>query len=89
MKAQLKNQRMVSSLAQRTAGASKSMASRYVSASYGNTLLRRDESDLSMSPSGRNDHNNSPSLHSVNREDRYQRSQLNIDKKIREDFDRL
>ena len=74
---------MVSSLAQRTPGFSKSMASnRYVSASYGNTLLRRDESD-SMSPSRRNAYN------SVNREDRYQRSQLNIDKKMREDFDRL
>ena len=85
----MKNQRMVSSLAQRTAGASKSMASRYVSASYGSTLLRRDESDLSMSPSGRNAHNKSSSLYSVNREDRYQRSQLNIDKKMREDFDRL
>ena len=82
MKAQLKNQRMVSSLAQRTTNVSKSMSSRYVSASYGNTLLRRDESD-SMSPSGRNAHN------SVNREERYQRSQLNIDKKMREDFDRL
>ena len=83
MKAQLKNHRMVSSLAQRPTGLSKSMASsRYVSASFGNTPLRRDESD-SMSPSGRNAHN------SVNREDRYQRSQLNIDKKMREDFDRL
>ena len=80
---------MVSGLAQRTAGASKSMASRYVSASYGSTLLGRDDSNLSMSPSVRNAHNKTSSLNSVNREERFQRSQINIDKKMREDFDRL
>ena len=79
---------MISSLAQRTAGA-KSMSSRYVSASYGNTLLGHDESDVSMSPSGRISHNKSTSLNSINKEERFQRSQLNIDKKMREDFDRL
>ena len=65
------------------------MVGRQIGAGYRSTLLARDENNLIMSPEGRNGLNKSASLNSIQRDERFQRSQLNIDKKMREDFDRL
>ena len=79
-------------LAQRGMG-SKSVAMRPPNMNnvYAGTLLNRDDLNVSLSRvSGRHNLNKSSSLASLNNSvEKIQRSQLNIDKKMREDFDRL
>jgi len=78
-------------LAQRGIG-SKSVAMRPPNMNvYAGTLLNRDDLSGSVSRiSGRHSLNKSTSMASLNNSvEKIQRSQLNIDKKMREDFDRL
>ena len=62
---------MMSSLASRVNGGSRSVAGRQGAAGYRSTLLARDENNLSMSPDGRNGLNKSASQNSIGRDERF------------------